>query len=413
VDNVLSKNEERRHKQRAKAYEKTCEEYHAERVVLQERSDYLDEYGYFLDLLGKPMRPEQIRERTGSPVMGLFCVQAPFELFHALGVHAVKLCSGSHSAQRLSAAYLPVLMCPMLKSLVGSMELGGADSSGYDATIVPTTCDWVVKMPEIARDKIGSFHYLELPHVKENEKGQKRWLEEIYCLKQYLEEKTNSKLNRKTLLDSMQRFMRVWAVFHELTELKRENRISGIWFTAIANTFMWDNLDRWTHNLELAVAKLRMATPQLNTHRVFLAGAPIIFPNLKMLQLLEQAGLSVCADDLCSSERMLPGATVYDDPSERGLLKALAERYHKACVCPTFADNERRINSILRVTETYDIKGVVFHVLKGCHPYDIESLTIEEKLREHGLKYLKIETDYVKEDSQNILTRLEAFKQTL
>ncbi|WP_418599249.1 2-hydroxyacyl-CoA dehydratase [Phascolarctobacterium faecium] len=43
----------------------------------------------------------------------------------------------------------------------------------------------------------------------------------------------------------------------------------------------------------------------------------------------------------------------------------------------------------------------------------MEAITIERKLKEHGLKFIKIETDYGKEDSQNILTRLEAFKQTL
>jgi len=413
MDNMLSKSEERRLKQRAKAYEKTCEEYRQERIALQERADYIAEYEYFLDLLAQPMQPAQLRQRAGRPLMGLFCIQAPYELFHAFGIHAVKLCSGSHSAQRLSAAYLPVLMCPMLKSLVGGMDLGIACPADFDATIVPTTCDWVVKMPEIACDKIGPLHYLELPHVKENEKGQTRWTEEIYSLKRFLEQKTAAKLDRKTLLASMKLFMRVWETFNKLIEFKRKNVISGIWFTAIANTFMLDNLERWNHNLELVSEKISAASPQANTHNVFLAGAPIIFPNLKLLQLLEQAGISVCADDLCSSERILPGATVYDDPSEHGLLKALAERYHKACVCPTFADNERRINSILRVTEKYDVKGVVFHVLKGCHPYDIESFTIEDKLRERGLKFLKIETDYVKEDSQNILTRLEAFKQTL
>lgn len=134
---------------------------------------------------------------------------------------------------------------------------------------------------------------------------------------------------------------------------------------------------------------------------------------LKLLELAEQAGMRVVADDLCSSERALPGGVVYKDTSAEGMLRALAERYHKACVCPTFADNDRRINNILSITKENNLKGVVFNLLKGCHPYDIEAITIEKKLKEHGLKFLKLETDYGKEDSQNILTRLEAFRQTL
>ena len=95
------------------------------------------------------------------------------------------------------------------------------------------------------------------------------------------------------------------------------------------------------------------------------------------------------------------------------MLRALSDRYHKACICPTFTENERRINNILNAAEDYQIKGVVYNLLKGCHPYDIEAITIEQKLKEQGLKFIKIETDYGREDSQNILTRLEAFRQTL
>ncbi|BBB91826.1 MAG TPA: 2-hydroxyacyl-CoA dehydratase family protein [Methylomusa anaerophila] len=412
MDNMVSKEEERRLRQRAKAYEKTCEEYEQEIDALKARADYVAEFDYFLDLLTLPLQPSRLREKVGRPLIGLFCIQAPWELFHAFGVHPVKLCSGSYTAQRLSAAYLPVLMCPMLKSYIGSMDFAGA-AAGYDATIVPTTCDWVVKMPEIAREKIGPLHYLELPHVKQNEKGQKRWLEEIYALKQFLAEKTGVTLKRQGLLYSMNAFMHVWKLFQALIDLKRRNILPGIWFFCIANTFMLDDLDRWAEQLALVIQRFQTEAPRQNPYKVFLAGSPVIFPNLKLLQLIEQAGMTVCADDLCSSERILPGATVYDDPSEHGLLRALAERYHKACICPTFADNERRVNNILKITGDHQMKGIVFHVLKGCHPYDIESFSIEKKVKDSGRKFLKIETDYVKEDSQNILTRLEAFKQTL
>jgi benzoyl-CoA reductase/2-hydroxyglutaryl-CoA dehydratase subunit BcrC/BadD/HgdB len=60
-----------------------------------------------------------------------------------------------------------------------------------------------------------------------------------------------------------------------------------------------------------------------------------------------------------------------------------------------------------------EFKGVVFHVLKGCHPYDLESFGLEMPLKEAGLRFLRVETDYTSEDVQNILTRLEAFSRTL
>ena len=147
--------------------------------------------------------------------------------------------------------------------------------------------------------------------------------------------------------------------------------------------------------------------------RVFLAGSPIFFPNFKLPDLLEEAGLYVVGDDLCSSERLFPGGVKYKDNSEFGVMSALAQRYHQGCLCPTFADNDRRVNNILGAVGADAFDGVVFHVLKGCHPYDLESFSLEPVLKERGLKFIRLETDYSAEDNQNLLTRLEAFRHNL
>jgi benzoyl-CoA reductase/2-hydroxyglutaryl-CoA dehydratase subunit BcrC/BadD/HgdB len=147
--------------------------------------------------------------------------------------------------------------------------------------------------------------------------------------------------------------------------------------------------------------------------RVFLAGSPVVFPNFKLPLLLEEAELSVVADDLCSSERIIPGAVAFEDVSEFGMLSALAERYHRACLCPTFIDNDRRVNNILGRMAEADFSGVVFHVLKGCHPYDIEGMGLERAVKDRGLRFIRIETDYAPEDERNLSSRLEAYRGTL
>jgi benzoyl-CoA reductase/2-hydroxyglutaryl-CoA dehydratase subunit BcrC/BadD/HgdB len=144
-----------------------------------------------------------------------------------------------------------------------------------------------------------------------------------------------------------------------------------------------------------------------------LTGSPVFFPNLKIAKLIEQAGMALAADELCSSERILSSVPVCDDPSMEGQLRALSERYLLACHCPTFSDNDRRIPNILDEMKRHDMKGVVYHVLKGCHPYDIESLRFERAVKAQGLHFMKIETDYSKEDQGSMLVRLEAFKETL
>lgn len=381
---------------------------------LRERPDYLPVYDYFLDLAEEGFTPTQVARRTGREVVNLLCLQAPLELIHAAGLAPFKIFSGSQAAGNLVAQGLPALMCPMLRSALGAARL--SQSQGAAAWIFPTTCDWAVKFPEMLKltgvELDAPSHWLELPHLKDALHSQEMWLSTVYGLKKFLEKITATPITRSQLMNSLKIYQQAWGIFSRLVETRRHNRISAAWFFLITNVFYLDTVEKWTEAVSLLL-------PLLEKHehnpsgRVYLAGSPIFFPNFKLLDLLEEAGLSVVADDMCSSERLFPGAVSYSDSSEFGLMSALAQRYHQGCLCPTFADNDRRVNNILSQLPAKFFSGVVFQVLKGCHPFDLESFALEGPLKERGLKYIRLETDYTLEDSQNLLTRLEAYRQTM
>lgn len=383
-------------------------EFEAALRQLRQRDDYLPLWDYFLDLLMRSLEPGRLQAAVERPLVAHLCNQAPFELFHALGVHPLRLSSGCSAVGRLVADRLPVLVCPLLKATLGMQRIQDGPPAATPR-VVPTTCDWVVKYPQMMASTAPDTRFLELPHLRQSEKGQRRWLEEIYGLVRWLEGQTGRKLTRRTLRASVATFMQAWEALGRLIELRRKGLLAGVWFLVVANSFMLDGIETWTARVRRVLDAVVTPGSTATGKGVFLAGSPILFPNFKLSQLIEAAGMNICADDLCTSERIWPGAVCYEDTSVHGLLRALAERYHKACICPTFADNERRVNGILNSLRTHDIRGVVYHVLKGCHPFDIESFDLEKTLKHRGYKFLKIETDYGPEDSRNILTRLEAF----
>ena len=407
---------------KGKIRSKCDEEIQAETSLLRERKDHFPELDYFIGLLAAGTDSALIAERVRKPVVALMCLQAPLELFHAYGVHPYKIFGGSQVTPRLSAPSLPAVMCPMLRSALGALQLDSAADAapggkgGYAAWVIPTTCDWVVKFPEMM-ENCGyaiqkPIHRLELPHMKDRPESQSRWLDEIYNLRDFLGGLTGKKkVHRKVVAASMTVYQAAWHAFSLLTDLKREGKVPGVWYAVLSNAFFFDDVENWTRSLLAVLPKFKEFSSKGTN--VFLAGSPLFFPNLKMMHLLEDAGLNVVMDDLCSSERLFPGALYYDDPSDHGLLKAMAQRYHQGCLCPTFADNDRRVNNIISTTHKALYKGVVFHVLKGCHPFDLESMSLERHLKKEGLKFIKLETDYTAEDSQNLLTRLEAYRSTL
>lgn len=386
-------------------------EYETRFLDIRNRSDYIPQIEHFLEVLRYAVHPEEMQKSTNRRVMLTLCIQAPLELFHASGLRVFKLACGSFASRNTAVQPLPAVTCPMIKSVIGMLNSRDTMDFHLHKTVCPTTCDWVVKFSELTEmDETGSY-CMELPHIKEKEKSSRRWLEEVYGLKKWLEEVTGKKISKKDLMNSISTYMKAYHHFSELIELRKRHQVSSIHFAAIANSLVYDDIDAWITGVNNYIAGLN-ATSEKRVP-IFLAGSPILFPNYKLLNLIEDAGMSVVADDLCSLERVFPGAVCYKDRSEYGLMRALAERNHKACICPTFADNQRRLNSMLNVLVNENIRGIIFHVLKGCHPYDIESVIIEKKLKALGYRFLKIETDYVKEDEQNIVTRLEAFRQTL
>nr|NJM04413.1 2-hydroxyacyl-CoA dehydratase [Desulfobacula sp.] len=404
----MTHNSDTSHHRQRKLMEKIRREIRSEldeaRLHLQQRADYHPVWDYFLNLLTRPMGPDI----QGRPVVKHLCNLAPYELFHALGLHPVRLGSGCFCAGRLSSSRSPGTHVPLLKSTMGALQLEEPPAPGPLALGDSLHLRLGGQIPGVDQWAAGCPFYGTAASAPGG-KGQQRWLEEIYGLVRFLENQTGRKLKQKTLSASVQTLMRAWQAFGRLIELRRKRVLAGVWFTAAANSFMLDAVEMWTEQVHMVVDTLGTQPPPPARNGVFLAGSPIIFPNFKLLYLIEAAGMDVYGDDLCTSERIWPGALCYDDPSLHGILRALAGRYHNACICPTFADNERRINSILNTLQLHRIQRVVFHVLKGCHPFDIEGFNLESRLKSRGYNFLKIETDYVQEDSRNILTRLEAF----
>ncbi len=381
-------------------------------AAIRQRKDYTHQLEPFLEVLKQSLFPAGFFKATDKPSVMTLCNQAPMELFHAAGVRAYKLACGAHAAQNIAPPHLPALTCPMIKSIAGMFYADGELDMQQLKFVVPTTCDWVVRFSElIGVDDTSDIHFMELPHLRESERASHRFLKEMVQLKQWLAQITHKSISTNGLVQSIQRYAKAWEILGQLVDLKRVQKAPAIHFAVIANALPYQDIDQWIAHTRAYIRGLAPAgQPDVP---VFLSGSPIVFPNYKLFDLIENAGMAVVADDICTLERVLAGAVAYEDKSEYALLRALAERNHKACICPTFADNRRRVNAALNILKKKKIKGIIFHVLKGCHPFDMESGLLETRLKAQGFRFLKIETDYVKEDEQNIVTRLEAFKRTL
>ena len=102
-----------------------------------------------------------------------------------------------------------------------------------------------------------------------------------------------------------------------------------------------------------------------------------------------------------------------DEPGLRALWRALAARYTFAAPCPCFVSQGRRINRILELASERHAHGVVHYGLRLCPLFDMESYRLNRILRQRGIPFLNLRTDYSLEDTEQLRVRLEAFLETV
>lgn len=375
---------------------------------LKKRKDYLFYFGYFLDVLSRLVYPQKLRAAFNKPLAAVYCSAAPLEIIDSFALQPIQLYCGSYTCDVNLSPLLPTFSCSIAKSCVNSLYLKDSVENLCEFTVLPTACYWKMKIFEMAEVKKNNLYFMDIPHIEDSERGMRRWLEEVYGLKKYLQIHTGIKLKKQELINSINKYMIAWREFQRLLTLRRDGLIPAIWGLIIANAFMVDDVERWSKNLKDMLDSYCPETEDSNP-KVFLVGSPIFFHNPKILEAIEEAGIYVAGDSLCTSE-MLFGSIVYDDSSEYGLLRAISERHQFLCKCPVFARDGRKIINIVDMMKQHNIKGLIYYVLKGCHPFDLENLYFEKIVKESGLHFLKIESDYSHLDRENILARLEAFR---
>ncbi|MFQ6060161.1 MAG: 2-hydroxyacyl-CoA dehydratase [Thermoplasmata archaeon] len=375
---------------------------------------------YFLkisDYFGQRVEEIQLFKRKGGKVVGTLCVFVPNEIIYAAGAIPIQLsCGFCEAVQPANDLLADAGLCPLMRSTLGTKM---TKSSGYfemcDMIVNPTPCDAKLKMAEILQDYLPVVT-MNVPRIKESHSARKQWIQEVWNLREKLEELVGRRIPFDTLRDSIEAYRAAQTVWWEFWKIRQEGDVIWgrqslllSWLTYI------DDVRRWTSNMRILNSELRRKIKEENfvcgkeMPRVMLAGSPIVWPNWKIPNLIEESGAYIACDELCSGMRVLYDPVVVDEWTEKGMMDAIADRYLLPCTCPCFSPNLEREENMLRRVREYRIDGIVFHVLKGCHLNSMDAARTSVFLRKHGIPMLKIESEYDEGDKEQLRVRIEAF----
>jgi len=146
---------------------------------------------------------------------------------------------------------------------------------------------------------------------------------------------------------------------------------------------------------------------------MILTGAPMIWPNFKVLNLIEESGADVVADTLCCGAQSCCDPVVADERSRSALMRALAQRYVFASACPCFVSQATRISRVLELAGEHHAAGVINYSLRLCQLFDMETYRLSRVMRARKMPFMNLRTDYSLEDTEQLRVRLEAFLETV
>lgn len=191
-------------------------------------------------------------------------------------------------------------------------------------------------------------------------------------------------------------------------------QVKGSEIMYVLNSFIYTNPNDWEVSARMLLEEIdkreeNPKNPKRQRPRVFIAGSPISFPNYKVPLMIEELGAQIVGDESCLSGRLLYDPVVPMDFSKTSIIRALAARYIAACTCPVFDNVDDRIASLQTRLDETKAEGIIYHVLRGCVPYDFELAAVEKWAEEQNVPILRVETDFSTEDVEQIKIRFEAF----
>jgi len=360
------------------------------------------------------MKVKEAKEQ-GQKMVGLYCTYCPKELVLAAGAIAVGLCGTREEPIAFAEKHLPRNLCPLIKSSYG---FAVSDTCPYfhfsDLIIGETTCDGKKKMFELMAD-LKETVVMNLPQNPLQEASIELWASELRRVKELLEERFQTELSDEKIRAAINLTNREARVMKRLYDLNkaRPALISGLDMLTVS----WQvgfNVDReeGIGMLEDLINRVQENAAQggtagdAATPRILLTGTPVGLGSEKIIALVEESGGLVVVMENCGGYKTVD--ILADESDQRDPLRVLAEKYMKI-PCSVMSPNRGRLELIDKMIDEFQIDGVIDLTWQACHTYNVESFWVSDLVKQKGLPFLQIETDYSASDRETLRVRIEAF----
>ncbi|NQT82148.1 2-hydroxyacyl-CoA dehydratase [bacterium] len=383
-----------------------------QQAVCEKPPAFASQMDYFRSRLGADQTIEWLRKKkaVGLKVIGLPGWSVPVEIVLAAGGVPVRL-SGIWEEAKHFRRELPRDICP----LAASFFLGAESLSReglLDVAVVPGTCDWKRKLNDLLAEdtKVLTLQAPPSENLGFLSKDLRNFAREIALI-------TDLPVVSRNLKFASAEIARVDEAFAALHRLRRHPTcaLSGEDALAVEEALMRDDLSRWTERCRTLIRLLEEESamtedsPSDRAPRIFLAGSPVIWDRGNLVHLIEKAGGKVVCNDFhsCLTSLYAPEISPARDDVA---FSTLPLRWARSCFCSAVGEDE---GLIFRAIEDFRVEGVVGHTYRACGRLQMRMSSFLRRARDSGIPSLAVETEGDSNDTERLLTRIEAFIEML
>ena len=345
---------------------------------------------------------------AGKKVFGWLCTYVPEEVIMAAGALPIRI-TGYNQEMDLEDgnAYLYINNCSFSKSC---LQLGLRKEYDFlDGVVGGSTCDGARRLFDLWRYylKPPFFQVLTVPR-KTTEQAHELYLSQIEDFKKHLEEFMGLSITDAALLQAVKVMNESRSLLKELYSLRAlpEPLISGQETQEVLNASFRMPKEQFNSVLKELLTDLKQnALGYKPKARLMLIGS--VLTNAEFIKSIEELGVIVTTDELCTSTRYWSDPVVLEGANSP--LAAIAHRYLSNFPCARMYPSTERFDRIVKLAREAKVDGIISETIRYCVPYAHDIPLLSDRLKAENLPLLTLDVEYGTSGSGQIRTRVQAF----
>lgn len=348
-------------------------------------------------------------EKESDMRFGWLCSYTPVEILVAAGSIPTRLDAGDMFLSETNP-HIYQLMCPYVRAVFGAAQKDSFDP--LDGVVFMKCCDAMLRLYDLWKAHLPDqkAYILPLPKIQSLE-ARKYFADAIRRFSDTLGRDLGVSITEDALRKAVSDMNRLRSAVQRLYHVRLEKPGS------MAYTRLRLLIREWLSGPpsqalkeveeELKDLEGKPAEESPPSGRVLVASSTL--DQLQIIEMIEQAGMTVVADDHCSGLRHFDGQV----REEGDLFLNLAERYLMRWPCSRMHSDPSHFRRVLDEVDGSGAEGVIYVALKYCDHSGFDVPRIQAQLKEKDIPMLYIENDYTVSGLGQLKVRIEAFAEML